>query len=76
MLNVLVLGCPHVLKLWEKGQDKCDGSNQEADLTRLLAQFNDVFSQDGDTLDKTVLVEHHILELEGVTAGRQPPPTD
>lgn len=54
----------HLAKVWEGGQARCRGRQQEEELRCLLNRYSNVFKAHDKDLGSTSLVEHQILVIK------------
>ena len=67
-------GLPHhLVDLYTQAKENCESQSQERQLSALLIQYQDVFSQGAEDMGRTKLVEHSIPVIEGTRPIRQPP---
>ena len=64
---------PHLADLYSQAKRNCANQAQERQLSALLIQYQDVFSQGAGDMGRTTLVEHSIPVVEGTRPIRQPP---
>ena len=64
---------PHLADLYSQAKRNFDNQTQERQLSALLIQYQDVFSQGAGDMGRTMLIEHSIPVIEGTWPIRQPP---